>query len=100
MTDNDIIKDLEELLKLMLHEGDLQRSSTISNALDLINRQSERIGDLKDISEHLNVFVLETREQAIKEFAKRLKEKAKKNEWNGTICGLDIDEFVKEMVGE
>lgn len=37
------------------------------------------------------------RAEAIEEFAERLKEKAKANEWNGTICGLDIDTLVKEM---
>lgn len=40
------------------------------------------------------------RAKAIKEFADRLKEQAKANEWNGTICGLEIDRLEKEMVGE
>ena len=38
--------------------------------------------------------------EAIKEFAERLHEEAKSNKWNGTICGVDIDNLVKEMVGE
>ena len=38
LTDSEIVKALKEILKLMLCEGDLQRSATISNALDLINR--------------------------------------------------------------
>jgi len=37
------------------------------------------------------------RNEVIREFAERLKEKAKANEWNGTICGVDIDTLVKEM---
>ena len=43
MTDNDIIKALEKILELMCREGDLQRASTISNALNLINRQKSEI---------------------------------------------------------
>ena len=43
LTDNEIIKALKELLEIMLCEGDLQRSATISKALDLINRlQAEK----------------------------------------------------------
>ena len=38
--------------------------------------------------------------EAYKEFAERLKEQAKTNEWNGTICGVDIDNLLKELVGE
>lgn len=46
MTDNEIKKALKEILEIMLCEGDLQRSATISNALDLINRlqaENERL---------------------------------------------------------
>lgn len=45
--DNEIIKALKELLETGLYEGDLQGVETISNALDLINRQ-------KAESEYLN----------------------------------------------
>lgn len=38
--------------------------------------------------------------EAIKEFAERLKEKAQSNEWNGTVCGLDIDNLLEEMTEE
>lgn len=38
LIDNEIKKALEEILELMCYEGDLQRSATISNALDYINR--------------------------------------------------------------
>ena len=47
MTDNEIIKALEDLLELMLHEGDLQRTSIISKALDFINRQKAKIEALQ-----------------------------------------------------
>lgn len=47
MSDTEVIEALEELLELMLHEGDLQRSSTISNTLDLINRKKAEIERLK-----------------------------------------------------
>lgn len=38
LTDNEIIKALKEILEIMCVMGDLQKASTISNALDLINR--------------------------------------------------------------
>jgi hypothetical protein len=38
--------------------------------------------------------------EAYKEFAERLKATAKANEWNGTICGVDIDNLLKELVGD
>lgn len=45
LTDNEItIKALKEIIELMLCEGDLQRTSTISHAIDLINRLEARIG--------------------------------------------------------
>lgn len=43
LTDNEIIKDLKEILELMCCEGDLQRSATISHAIDLINRLQARV---------------------------------------------------------
>jgi hypothetical protein len=43
VTDNEIIQALEKILELMCREGDLQRASTISNALDLIKRQKAEI---------------------------------------------------------
>ena len=48
MTDNEIKKALENLFKLMLHEGDLQRASIVSKALDLINRKDAEIERLKN----------------------------------------------------
>ena len=41
------VKALKEVLELMLCEGDLQRVSTISHAIDLINRQKAEIKRLR-----------------------------------------------------
>lgn len=45
LTDNEIT--LKKLLEVMLSEGDLQRTSTISHTIDLINRQQAEIEWLK-----------------------------------------------------
>jgi hypothetical protein len=47
MTDEQTIKYLKELLEVMLNDGDLQRASTVSHAIDLIKRQQAEIDDLK-----------------------------------------------------
>ena len=105
MTDEQIIKALEccrEFSKQSCTEcpyhnfGHGCLTECFKDALDLINRQKAKIEEFADIGKMYS----EVKAEAIKEFAERLKEKAKKNEWNGTICGLDIDELVKEMVGE
>lgn len=124
---NDIIKALEELLEIMLCEGDLQRSATISKALDLINRQKaeieryrEVVGELgvkdgevvallngketaytkKDIAETLKRMDVKTaKAEAIKEFAERLKREKRDLFCIENIDGL-IDNLVKEMVGD
>ena len=43
LTDNEIIKALKEILEIMCVMGDLQKSATISKALDLINRLQARV---------------------------------------------------------
>ena len=43
MTDSEIVKALKELFEVMLYDGDLQRASTISHTIDLINRQKAEI---------------------------------------------------------
>ena len=49
LTDNKItINALKELLEVMLCEGDLQRVSTISHTIDLINRLQAEIERLKN----------------------------------------------------
>ena len=109
MTDNEIIKALE------LHSAPQDAcvnkcpygkerycgSKMAKDALDLINRQSEKIEDLKVINEHLNVFVFEVREAAIKEFAGKIKEELDDFYYSNEDALLEtadlIDDLVKEM---
>ena len=48
MTDNEIVKALKEILEIMCVVGDLQKASTISKSIDLINRQEAEIERLKE----------------------------------------------------
>ena len=105
MTDNEIKKALEDLFKLMLHDGDLQRTSIISKALDLIKRQKAEIGRLQDelhrakveISKHFD-YMDEAKSEAIKEFAKRLKDNyCFTDRWGKIIPISTVDNLVKEM---
>ena len=110
MTDNEIIKDLKKILELMLCEGDLQRASTISKALDLINRQQAEIDRLLSMNEakldmiHDLQTKLETaRVEAIKDFAERLIARAEKAYYSDTYMCVDVYDIAKleeEMVGE
>ena len=84
----------------------------IHYSADKINEQLEEIEKLKIENKSLrsaaNCYKLhynETRTEAIKEFAYRLKQKSEYYEngqgWEGRICYEDdIDKFLKEMVGE
>jgi hypothetical protein len=62
----------------------------------LINRYKAEIEDLEIKNEHLVCFLAEAREDAIKEFAERLKEKIRVMD-RIIIYGEDIDNLVKEM---
>ena len=102
MTDNEIKKALEDLFKLMLHDGDLQRTSIISKALDLIKRQKAEIESLKHRKTELQIRNQELqheKSEAIKEFAERLKEKVSRGFWDelAYVDVDDIDNLVKEM---
>ena len=125
MTDNEIIKALEccsnadeDCENCILNEFcDKHSFELIKGVYDLINRQK---AEIERLTINMNAFglgmkrekeradrnldnlkaVLDERanhSEAVKEFAEMLKEKAKANEWNGTICGLDIDNLVKEF---
>ena len=84
----------------------------ITDAIALIKEQEEQIFKLENrLKECENGYEgtlfldrckLHDAEEKIKELTEkneRLKAKAKDNEWNGTICGEDIDQIAKEMVG-
>ena len=124
MTTEKLIKDLKEILGLMLVEGDLQRASTVSKTIDLINHQNAEIERLTKVNamlfqnadtayqEGLNeaqaLYACEVRgrvrAEAVKEFAKRLKQEMEdfaRIDFNGsTYYGIGlhhIDNLVKEF---
>lgn len=100
--------------------GDCNCSQITANAaLDLINRQKAEIERLKECPKCIYEYDGKTTEycvqgpcsnfktaeqvraEAIKEFAERLKEKAlPKCDWDNCVDVDDIDNFVKEMVGD
>ena len=118
MTDKEIIKALEcckvapqncgdcPMLKMECQQG----LPTV--VLGLINRQQETIETLRNcVKQHhiirqddkspLSLLVAEIKAEAIKEFAERLKERRGVNfPFTRTVFVEDIDNLVKEMVGE
>ena len=108
MTDNKIIetwKKIQDILKktenVVLQKepiDDLVRH--ITNILDLINRQQAEIDRVRYNLEA----VLDERadhSEAIKECADRLKENSIATfSWNGVVLVEEIDNLVKEMVGD
>lgn len=109
MTDSEIVKALEchsrpsnscgSNCPYLMCEEVMCTKKLSKDALDLIKRQD---AEIKKLRYNLEAVLDERADhsEAYKEFADRLKEKAKVNEWNGTICGNDIDNLLKEMVGE
>lgn len=116
-TDNEIIKALDELVKLSsgivinweINQSDTEAIyKTAKNALDLINRKDAEIESLKEVKEiNLNAiktdlpwFVLHLKSEAIKEFAERFKEKYEKPFFYlGSYEQFmrEVDNLVKEM---
>ena len=107
MTDNEIIKVLEFCPE---HNCDVECplfntpycvNVLMQNALDLIKRQHERIERLKD---NLDAVLKERADhtEAVREFAERLNEKAfhDMNDGEAIVYCCDIDNLVKEMVGD
>ena len=91
MNDNEIIKALEELLEIMLCEGDLQRSATISKSLDLINRlQAEN-----EKNENIIRLADKTIETANVEI-ERLKNAYKQVAWERDIFAEDMKQEIKK----
>ena len=94
--------------------GTCNCSETTANAaLDLINRQKSEIEGLKKkveelsevLSDSIRIRCKEVQSEAIKEFAERLKEKSFKTIRNygltkDVVEVCDIDNLIKEMVGE
>ena len=111
MTDNEIIKALECLCgvgdscaecayhkKYRFAEC---RKQVAKDALDLITRQQAEIERLTKETMNMSVTIETCQSEAIKEFAERLKKRQVR------ICDcfegvsiIDIDNLVKEMVGE
>lgn len=119
LTDNEIIKALEEMADYPHYYEDGQ---ILKSALDIINRlkdnerkyrgkvQSQRyeiscnqknIERYKGVIEILEKDVATAKSEAIKEFAERLKEETLTTDKFGEILLVqDIDNLAKEMVGE
>ena len=126
LTDSEItINALKKLLEVMLSEGDLQRTSTISHTIDLINRLQAENGnyshnnrtmtkdilDLQKENEELRVTIKaftdfgklysEIKAEAYKEFAERLKKESyERIDLTAYVEVSDIDNLLKELVGE
>lgn len=117
MTDNEIIKALEEYVKEnkfeYFHSNTIGEYPLIRKAFDLINRQQAEIERLNELLETRHkVFETKCEEleiakaEAYKEFAERLKENINKRfvEDNTMIYRCvhikDIDNLLKELVGE
>ena len=107
MTDNEIIKALntaadKDFVKVYLWDDKPPKVTTISVAdiVDLINRQKAEIERLQNGIEELNCkldMANDSKVEAIKEFAERVKVLAK---FNYIIWDEQIDYIVKEMVGD
>ena len=98
MTDNEIIG-------VLIDYGTQCKQEVISEAIDLINRQKAENDSLKvDLAkcsirlDNLYKTADEIKSEAVKEFAKRLKCGVPQE--TGVIRCSDVDNLVKEMVGE
>ena len=102
----ELLKETDNLINRQKAEKAEQQSEIAilkdsnKNLQELYYTEREKVKKAKqkviDIAKALKT----AKAEAYKEFAERLKERAKANEWNGTICGLDIDNLKKELVGE
>ena len=120
MTDNEIIKALEccsehvrNCAECPLNVTSLDHCSTrlAQNVLNLINRQNAEIDGLKSEARRYKQYYFnheydKLEAEAIKDFAERLKNKLAAcsktidGECEYLICDYDIDNLVKEMIGE
>ena len=120
MTDNDIIKALEEEKKYVMglqHRlechgeetpGLIKNCVLLSNTLNLINRQKAEIESLKLINSTYEVETKRVRDIAIQEFAEKLKSHKRRmcgNDngglyWDQAVLVDDIDRALKAMTEE
>ena len=103
MTGKEIIKKLQEILETMCYEGDLQTDATVGNALDLINRQKEKLEISKtklfkrQLKKELHRLTVEKiKAEAIKDFAERLCEDRVPND----PVVIAVKTEMKFMIGE
>ena len=105
LTDSEIVKALKEILEIMLTMGDLQKSSTISKAIDLINRlQAEKEEKQKVIDSFTDIGKLysEIKAEAYKECIEKVKEEINKHSYgvlHKIVINYKIDNLLKELVG-
>ena len=113
LTDSEItIKALKELLAVTLSEGDLQKTSTISHAINLINRQQNELDILSqkrfnifERVEYIGKIKAEIKTEAYKECIEKVKEKYQifENQTyaiNPYALHKFLDNLLKEKVGE
>ena len=115
MTDNEIIKALEDEVKSAEYVDSYYCNGVdltlIKSAIDLINRQKAEIEELKIENKSLrsaaNCYKLhynEARTEAYKEFAERLKEEAQMadcfDSYNMVVGTHFINNLLKEMIDE
>lgn len=117
MTDNKIIKDLEEMAEYPHY---YEEGQILKNVLDLIARQQAEIEKLESANDEKfnqwNMLAEKTKQhyadlyneakdilkaEAVKEFVERLKNKSlTKWDYHDAVDIDEIDNLVKEMVGE
>ena len=108
LTDNEIKKALEKLFTLMRYEGDLQGSTIICNAFDLINRlqaENERLKAKVNHFQYLHDVFTTTptnriKAEAYKEFAEEILELFPKDKCNTVISRVTVKNILKDLVSE
>lgn len=114
MTDNEILKALECHSETSYNQNACERCPILNhcdcggkmaqNALDLINRQQAEIEKVKPIHNSFERELECAKQEAIKEFAVRLKAKSTLRLVSGRLYGevstATIDTLVQEMVGD
>ena len=85
--ENEMLKDLITYQKQEIKEKEQKYNQAVDDMFGLIETTRKEIAEAKS--------------EAIKKFAERLKEKGlRNNPYGGSVDNRDIDNLVKEMVGE